>query len=247
MVFYTKYKKNHIFYGKLEVNLLNKKYVIFKNDDVGKDTPKLKKLIDTVLENNAKVSIGLIGKYLKDERLVKYLNSLDNSKIEIFCHGYYHYHLPYITAKLKWGKKPPNTEFNKDFKKHDNSLKKYRELEKKYLKTKAVTFGPQGNIWNENILDALIKNDFKIMFSWKKVPGKIFTVPLSSNYYQNSLEEFKKEYNTHNNDEIFTFQFHHADLSDIQFELLHDIIDFLKNHEKRLFVTPYELSKIVNR
>jgi hypothetical protein len=232
---------------KTEVNLLSKKYVIFKDDDVGKDTPSLKKWIDIVLKNNAKAAIGLIGKCMKDQDLINYLNSLDKDKIEIFCHGYYHKQLPYIIRKIKKSKELPKTEFNKDFEKHDFSLKKYRLAESKYLKTKAITFGPQGNIWNENVIDALVQNDFKIMFSWEKIKGEIFTVPLTENYKQNSFEEFINEYNKNKNNEIFTLQFHHANLSDRQFNLMNDVIDFFKNKEKRIFVTPSEFLKLVNK
>ena len=226
---------------------MSKKYVILKDDDVGKDTPSLKKWVDIVLDNNVKAAIGLIGKCMKDQKLVNYLNSLDNDKIEIFCHGFYHKQLPYIIRKIKRSKELPKTEFNKNFEKHDFSLKQYRLAESKYLKTKAITFGPQGNIWNENVIDALVKNDFKIMFSWDKVKGDIFTIPLSENLKQNSLEEFIEDYEKRKNDEIFTLQFHHADLSDKQFGLMKDAIDFLKNKEKRVFVTPVELLKLVNK
>ena len=50
----------------LEVSLLIKKYVIFKDDDVGRDFEKFKRWIDVILDNNAKAAIGLIGKYLKN-------------------------------------------------------------------------------------------------------------------------------------------------------------------------------------
>lgn len=226
---------------------MSKKYVIFKDDDVGKDTQKLKKWVDIVLENNVKAAIGLIGKCMKDHELIDYLNSIDKDKIEIFCHGYYHKQLPYIIRKIKRSKELPKTEFNKDFEKHNFSLKQYRLAESKYLKTKAITFGPQGNIWNENIIDALVQNDFKIMFSWYKIKGDIFTVPLSENFKQDSLEEFIKDYKKNKNNEIFTLQFHHANLSDKQFELMKDVIDFLKNKEKRIFVKPSELLKLVDK
>ena len=226
---------------------MNKKYVVFKDDDAGKDTPGLKKLIDVILKNNAKAAIGLIGKHLKDQELIDYLNSLDNDKIEIFCHGYYHSHFPYLYKKLTKSKELPKTEFNKDFEKHDSSLKQYRFIESKYLKTKAVAFGPQGNIWNQDVIDALVQNDFKMMFSWEKIKGDIFTIPLSFNYKQNSLEDFIKDYKNHKDDEIITLQFHHAKLTEEQFDFLKDVIDFLKNKEKRVFVTPSELLKLVNK
>ena len=211
---------------------MKNKYVIFKDDDAGKDTPGLKKLIDVVLKNDAKATIGLIGKHLKDQELIDYLNSLDEDKIEIFCHGYYHSHFPYLY---------------KNFEKHDSSLKQYRFIESKYLKTKAVAFGPQGNIWNQDVIDALVQNDFKMMFSWEKIKGDIFTIPLSLNYKQNSLKDFIEDYKGHKDDEIITLQFHHASLTEEQFEFLKDAIDFLKNEEKRIFVTPSELLKLVNK
>lgn len=226
---------------------MGKKYVVFKNDDAGKDTPGLKKFIDIIVKNDAKAAIGLIGKYMKDNELTKYLNELDKDKIEIFCHGYYHSHLPYVFKRLNKNKELPKTEFNKNFEKHDSSLKQYREDEKKYLASSTVSFGPQGNIWNEEVIDALVKNDFKIMFSWEKIKGDVFTIPLSMNYRQNSLDDFIKEYNEHKNDEIITIQFHHAKLTDEQFNFLNDVIDFLKNKEKRVFVTPSELLRLVNK
>ena len=226
---------------------MSKKYVVFKDDDVGKDTPNLKKWIKIILDNDAKASIGLIGKYLKDQDLTEYLNKLNNEKIEIFCHGYYHKQLPYLIANIKGNKELPKTEFNKDFTKQDNSLKQFRSFESKLLKTKAIAFGPQGNIWNDNVIDALVKNDFKMMFAWEKINGEIFTIPLSLNYNQDSLEEFVKDYQEHKDEEIFTLQFHHADLTDKQFENLKEIIDFLKNKEKRIFVTPSELLNLVDK
>ena len=226
---------------------MNKKYVIFKDDDVGKDTQNLKRFVEIVLKNNAKASIGLIGKHLDDQELIEYLNSLDKERIEIFCHGYYHKQFPYIIRKIKGSKELPKTEFNKDLKKHDSSLKKYREVESKYLKTKAIAFGPQGNIWNEHVVDALVKNDFKLMFAWEKIKGNIITIPLSSNYKQNSLDDFVNEYKKHKNDEIFTLQFHHADLSEKQLGLLNDVIGFLKDDEKRIFITPSELLNLVDK
>ena len=62
---------------------MKNKYVIFKDDDVGKEFSSLKRWIDIILENDAKGSIGLIGKYLKNQDLHNYLNSLDEKKIDI--------------------------------------------------------------------------------------------------------------------------------------------------------------------
>ena len=229
---------------KPEVVLLSNKYVIFKDDDVGKDFEGLKKWINIVLKNNAKAAIGLIGKYMKDQELREYLNSLDEKQIEIFCHGYYHSHLPYIYNKLTRKKELSKTEFNKDFRKQDFSLKKYRLIESKYLKTKSIAFGPQGNIWNENVIEALVQNDFKMMFSWEKLERDIYTIPLSGNLKQNSFDDFINDYKKNKDDSIYTLQFHHADLSERQFELIKDVIDFLKNKENRVFITPSELLKI---
>jgi hypothetical protein len=232
---------------KPEVIILSKKYIIFKDDDVGKDTQSLKKWIEIILEKNVKAAIGLIGKCMRNQELIDYLNSLDKDKIEIFCHGYYHKQLPYIIRKIKRSKELPKTEFNKDFERHNRSLKKYRLVESKYLKTKAITFGPQGNIWNDNVIDAVIQNDFKLMFSWRKIKADIFTIPMTENLKQNSFEEFLKDYNKNNNVEIYTLQFHHANLTDNQFELMKEVIDFLKNKEKRIFVKPSDLLLLVNK
>ena len=79
---------------------MKEKYVIFKDDDAGKNFYKLKKWIDIVLENNAKGAIGLIGKYMKNQQLREFLNSLDSNKIEIFCHGYSHSSLPFFINKI---------------------------------------------------------------------------------------------------------------------------------------------------
>ena len=46
-----------------------KKYIVFKNDDVGKDLPNFKRWADIVLKNDAKGAVGLIGKYLKEARV----------------------------------------------------------------------------------------------------------------------------------------------------------------------------------
>jgi len=226
---------------------LSKKYIIFKDDDVGNDTQSLKKWIDIIQEKNVKSAIGLIGRCMKDRELVDYLNSLDTDKIEIFCHGYYHKQLPYIIRKMKKSKELPKTEFNKDFVRHNRSLKKYRLAESKYMKTKAITFGPQGNIWNDNVIDAVIQNDFKLMFSWRKIKAEIFTIPLTENLKQSSFEEFLKDYKKNKNDEIFTLQFHHEKLTDKQFELMIEVIDFFKNKEKRTFIKPSELLELVHK
>jgi len=223
---------------------LTKKYVIFKDDDVGKDTIRLKKWVDVVIKNDAKAAVGLIGKYMKDQSLIKYLNSLDHEKIEIFCHGYYHKHYPYIFNKITGSKELPKTEYNKDVRKHNYSLKQYRTVESKYLKTKAVTFGPQGNIWNENVIDPLLKNDFKMMFSWEKIGGGLLRVPLTSNLRDTCLNDFIEGYKNNKNDVIYTLQFHHAKLSEKNFEVMGEVIDFLKNQEGRIFVTPSELFEI---
>jgi len=215
--------------------------VIFKDDDAGIDLEHLKKWVDVVINNDAKGSIGVIGKHLKNIELREYLNSLNQEKIEIFCHGYYHSHSPYILSKLTRSKELPKTEFNKDLNKHNFSLKKYRTDESKYLNSKTVSFGPQGNIWNKNIIEPLLKNNFKMMFSWENVGGKILTIPLSSNLRQNSLDEFIEGYANNKNDVIYTLQFHHAKLTDKNFEVMAEVIDYLKNKEGRIFVTPSEL------
>ena len=220
------------------------KYVVFKDDDVGKDYEGLKKWIDIILENKVKAAIGLIGKYLKNDNLVAYLKSLESDKIEIFCHGFIHSQFPYLTNKLLKKNKKPKTEFNKDYKSHFISLKKYRIVESRYLKTKAVAFGPQGNIWNEKVIKPLLENGFKLMFAWEKVGGGIFTIPLSDNLKQNSLNEFKKNYEKYRNDVVYTLQFHHANLSEEQFGLMNEVIGFLSKEEGRVFVTPTELLKI---
>jgi hypothetical protein len=223
---------------------LNGRYVVLKDDDVGKDFNSLKKWIEIILKNDAKAAIGLIGKYLKNDNLVAYLKSLDSYNIEIFCHGFSHNQLPYLTNKLLKRNRRPKTEFNKDYKSHFSSLKKYRAVESKYLKTKAIAFGPQGNIWNKNVIKPLLENDFKLMFAWEKVGGGVFTIPLSNNLNQNNLNEFKKDYEKHRNDAVYTLQFHHADLSDAHFELMYEIIGFLSKDDGRVFVTPSELLKI---
>lgn len=227
-----------------EVKNLVNKYILFKDDDVGKNFNNLKKWIDIIIENNAKAAIGLIGKYMKNKELVEYLNSLDPTKIEIFCHGYYHSYLPFIINKLFKNKRTLGVEFDKDNKSHNKYLKKYRLLEKKYLKIKAISFGPPGNIWNNSVIDALINNDFKMMFSWEKIKGNIFTIPLTNNLKQDSFEKFLEEYKSNKNEIIYTLQFHHADLSYKQFEIIKKVINFLKHEEKRIFITPSELLEI---
>jgi len=218
-----------------------KKYIVFKNDDVGKDFPNLKRWIDIVLKNDAKGAIGLIGKYLEEKDLVDYLNSLNQNKIEVFCHGYYHSYFPFFVNDLLGKRRIMKVEFDKSVKKHDNSLKKYRLLEKKYLKKKAICFGPPGNIWNENVIEPLLKHDFKVMFSWRKTKQDLSIIPLTENYKQDSLREFENMYDKNKDNLIYTLQFHHANLSDKQFKLLSDVIDFLQNNENRVFLTPSEL------
>jgi peptidoglycan/xylan/chitin deacetylase (PgdA/CDA1 family) len=223
---------------------LSKKYVVFKNDDVGKDTPKLKKWIDIVLKNDAKATIGLIGKYMKNQDLIEYLKTLDKDRIEIFCHGYSHSHLPFLLIKKIGRNRIYPTEFDRNFNSHNSSLKKFRDAESKYLDKKAICFGPQGNIWNDSIIDALVQNDFKLMFSWRKAKHDLFIIPLCNNLRQNSIDEFIKVYEKGKNNQIYTLQFHHADLSDKQFDLIVEVIDFLINKESRIFVTPSEILKI---
>lgn len=224
---------------------MNKKYVIFKDDDAGKALPNLKRWVDIVLDNDAKGTIGLIGKYLKDTALVDYISSLDSSKIEVFCHGYSHNYIPFILRRVIGRNRILPIEFDRGFNSHDDSLKKYSALESKYLKTKAISFGPPGNVWNQSAVEALVENDFKMMFSREKTDGNILTIPLNENLKQNSLEEFISDYDKNKNDVIFTLQFHHADLTEGQFNLMHEVIDFLKNEEKRIFVTPSDLLGIV--
>lgn len=223
---------------------MTKKYVIFKDDDVGKDFEGLKKWTDIVLENDAKATIGLIGKYMKEQELRDFLKTLDENRIEIFCHGYSHSPFPFLIMKKIGRNRIYPTEFDRNFRSHNLSLKKYRKAESKYLDRKAITFGPQGNIWNESVIDALVQNDFKLMFSWEKVGSDLFTIPLSGNLKQNSLDEFIKAYEKGKDSLIYTLQFHHANLSDRQFDLMVEVIDFLKNNEGRVFVTPSELLEI---
>jgi hypothetical protein len=73
------------------------------------------------------------------------------------------------------------------------------------------------------------------------------TIPLSDNLKQNSLKEFIKVYEKNKNDPIYTLQFHHASLSEKQFKVMTEVIDFLKNNEDRIFVTPSELLKICKK
>jgi len=220
------------------------KFVIFKDDDAGKDFNRLKKWIEIVVDKDAKGSVGLIGKYLNDSKLIDYLNSIDSSKIEIFCHGYSHSFYPFLINRIFRGKKIIPTEFDRGLESHNKNLIKYRKLEKKYLKKKALAFGPPGNIWNENVADALVQNDFKMIFSWRKVKDNILTIPLSDNLNQNTFKDFKNDYEKNKDALIYTLQFHHAKLSDDQFDLMVKVIDFLKNNEKRVFVTPSELFNI---
>ena len=221
-----------------------KKFVIFKDDDVGKDFNRLKKWIDIVVNNDGKGSVGLIGKYINNSKLIDYLNSLDSTKIEIFCHGYSHSFFPFLINRIFRGKKIIPTEFDRDLESHNKSLVKYRKLEKKYLKKKALAFGPPGNIWNENVADALLQNDFKMIFSWRKVKDNILTIPLSDNLNHYNFQDFKNDYKKNRDDLIYTLQFHHAKLSDDQFDLIIKVIDFLKHDEKRFFITPSQLFEI---
>jgi hypothetical protein len=112
------------------------------------------------------------------------------------------------------------------------------------MKKKAICFGPPGNIWNNNVIEPLLDNGFKLMFSWRKTEHDLFTVPLSDNLKQSSLNEFKERYNQKKDMRIFTLQFHHANLTDEQFELIPEVIDFLINKEKRTFIIPTELLNI---
>jgi peptidoglycan/xylan/chitin deacetylase (PgdA/CDA1 family) len=218
--------------------------VIFKDDDVGKDFEGLKKWIDVVLENDAKATIGLIGKYMKNQELRDFLGTLDEDRIEIFCHGYSHSRLSFLIMKKIGRNRIYPTEFDRSFGSHYSSLKKYRKAECKYLDRKAIAFGPQGNIWNESVIDALVKNDFKLIFSWEKIKHDLLTIPLSGNFRQDSLDDFISVYKKNKEYPIYTLQFHHANLSERQFELMKEVIEFLKNNEGRIFITPSELLKI---
>lgn len=221
-----------------------KKYVIFKDDDVGKDIPGLKKWIDIVLKNNAKAAIGLIGKYMNNKELIQFLNTLNADRIEIFCHGYSHGRLPFLLRK-NWKKnRLLPVEFDRNSKSHNSSLKKYRNYEKKYLDSKTIVFGPPGNTWNKNVVEPLLKNDFKMMFSWRKVGRGILTIPLTDNFKQDKLGDFIEKYNKNKDKIIYTLQFHHANLSSKQFKLMSEVIDFLKNKEDRIFIIPSELLEI---
>ena len=82
------------------------------------------------------------------------------------------------------------------------------------------------------------------MFSWENVGGGILTIPLSGNLKHDSLEEFIKAYEKSKDNVIYTLQFHHANLTERQFELMGEVIDFLKNKEGRIFITPSELLDI---
>ena len=217
--------------------------MIFKDDDVGKDLPSLKKWTDIVLKADAKGCIGLIGKYLKDKSIIDFLNSLDKEKIEVFCHGYSHSHIPFLLRKVIGRNRILPTEFDRNYKSHCRSLKKYRELENRFLKSKAMVFGPPGNLWNNSLIDPLIKYNFNAMFSWWEIKGDILKIPLVDNYRQTCLEEYINLYNNSKDKQIYTLQFHHADLSEKQFELLPEVINFLKK-EKRVFITPSELLNI---
>lgn len=220
------------------------KYVIFKDDDVGKDFIKLKRWIDIVIKNDAKGAIGLIGKYMKDKNLSKFLNNLDEKKIEVFCHGYSHSYLPFLLYKFWKNNRIYPVEFNRNERSHNKSLIKYRKAESKYLKRKAICFGPPGNLWNDSVINPVLQNGFSIMFSSVKTKQDLMTIPISDNYKQDSLEEFIKMYKENANQLIYTLQFHHEDLSEKQLELLPKVIDFLKNKEDRIFVTPSELLEI---
>ena len=223
---------------------LGKKYVIFKDDDAGKDFQGLKRWLDIVIKNDAKGAIGLIGKYMKNQEFSNFLNSLNEEQIEIFCHGYKHGYLPFLVRKIFGKNIIIHSEFNRNFQNHDISLKKYRRFESKYLHKKAITFGPPGNQWNDSVIDALLQNDFKIMFSWRKVKHDLLIIPINANLKQNSLEEFIKIYEKNKDDLIYTLQFHHANLTEKQFELMTKVIDFLKNNEGRIFITPSELLEL---
>ena len=221
-----------------------KKYIIFKDDDAGKDIHRLKKWIDIILNNDAKAAIGLIGKYMKDQELIQYLNSLNEDKIEIFCHGYSHDRLPFLLKQIWKNNRLLPVEFDRSSKSHNLSLRKYRLAESKYLKKKAICFGPPGNVWNESVINPLLKNEFKLMFSWRKAKQDLFTIPLSDNLKQSSLNDFIKDYNKKKDSRIYTLQFHHANLSKKQFDLIIDVIDFLKKNEDRIFITPSEILEI---
>jgi hypothetical protein len=221
--------------------------VIFKDDDIGKDFKNLRKWIEIVLKNKAKASIGLIGKYIsKDKELVEYLNNLDNAKIEVFAHGYSHSQIPFILRKYIGNNRILPTEFDRNEKRHNNYLKKYRHAESKYLKTKAIAFGPPGNVWNETVINPLIKNDFKIMFSWKKASHDLYTIPLCDNFSKQSLDDYIQVYSKNKDKEIYVLQFHHANLTSKQFDILPEVIDYLKK-EKRIFITPKELITIAKK
>jgi len=224
--------------------VLKKKYIIFKDDDIGKDFLKLKKWIDIIIQNNAKGSIGVIGKYLKNKNIVNYLKSLDKEKIELFCHGYSHSYFPFIIRKVFGRNRIFSTEFDRNIKSHNRSLNKYRDYEKIFLNYKTIVFGPPGNTWNKNVIEPLLKNDFKMMFSWRNVGGGIITIPLTDNFKQYNIEDFINDYKKNKDKIIYTLQFHHANLSEEQFELMTEVIDFLKNKENRIFIIPSELIKI---
>ncbi len=228
----------------LEVRLLAKKYVVFKDDDVGRDFENFKKWTNVIINNDAKAAIGLIGKYLKNIELKDYLNTLNKEQIEVFCHGYSHSYIPFLLRKIYKKNRLLPVEFNRNLKSHNSSLKKYRQAESKYLNRKAITFGPPGNVWNDSVIDAVLKNNFKLMFSWRKAKHDLLIIPLSANLRQNSLKEFIEVYEKNKNDIIFTLQFHHANLTEKQFNLTAEVIDYLKNNESRSFVTPSELFKI---
>lgn len=224
-----------------------KKYILFKDDDVGKDLPKLKKWIDVVVKNNGKGAIGVIGKHLVDKNLVEYLKSLDKDRIEFFCHGYSHSYFPFMLRKAFGRNRIFPTEFDSSIKSHDRSLKSYRRNEKNYLDSKTIVFGPPGNTWNKNVIKPLLNNDFKMMFSWRNVGGGILTIPLTDNFVEKKLDDFINKYEKNKEKIIYTLQFHHEKLSSSQIELIADVINFLKNKEKRIFILPSNLIEIMKK
>ena len=221
--------------------------VILKDDDWallgGEPWESQKEWLNTVLEHNAKASLGVIASGNRSQ--LSYVGGLYREhpdQIEFFCHGFYH----------RKDESKNQTEFmNAPIELQNLSLVNCNEVLLERIGIRFSVFGAPYNAMDNNTMEVLKENNYSVVFHTSSIPGNLdgdlFWIKIdwgdAGNDSFQSLQPTLDLIETYSNETLFVVQTHSWRFSKYQIKVFGEFIDHLIKSEGGIFMTAVQYHK----
>ena len=223
------------------------KIVILKDDDwmvkTGGEWENQKRWLNTVLEHNARTTLGIIGGgHFSIFKQIGDLTKKNPDDVELFCHGLTHLIIRNDTHKI-------NEFRGTSLESQNHSLLKSKEIAREVIDYEYKVFGAPGNAYEARTFDLLREHGFIVSFTSGGSDIGDYTDGILSlkidwsagfSKVDIGIEQYQKNYL---GEHILVIQTHSWSFTKKDTRAFGEFIDYLNENESKVFMTGYEYYK----